>query len=138
MREWREDDRDGKRFGHSERAVKVFAPDVVDELAIFGVPLEHLGAHEIDERGRVRRQTEEAAAGLDLHDLDALVAEHAAIVERLRAHHAHIVTSRGEPGRELVGEALRSADARVCTLREKDLHRKRVLGKESATLTDAC
>src|SRR5947209_1607083 len=107
MREWREDDRDRERSRHLERAVEVLATDVVDELAILRIPLEHVGAHEVDERGRVRGETEEAPARLHLHDLDALVAEYTAIVERLRAHHAHVVSPRGEPRRELVGEALR-------------------------------
>ena len=118
MREWREDDWDRERSRHLERAVEVLAADVVDELAILGVPLEHVGAHEVDERGRVGREPEEPAARLHLHDLDAAVAEDAAVVEGLRAHDAHLVPARREARRELEREALRSADARVCALGE--------------------
>jgi hypothetical protein len=122
VRERGQDDRSSERLGDLERAVEVFAADVVDELAILGVPLEHVGAHQVDERRRIRDAAEEAAARFHLDDLDAFVRKHPPVVEGLRAHNAHVVTASRETGRELVREAFGPADARVCTLREKELH----------------
>ncbi len=118
MRERRQHDGGPERFGHFERAVEVLAADVVDELAILRVPLEDVGPHQVDERRRVGDAAEEAAPWLDLHDLDAFAREHTPIVEGLRAHYPHVVTANRKPGRELVREALGSADARVRPLCE--------------------
>ena len=119
--------------GDVERAVEILAPDVMDELAVLGVPLEDVGAHEVDERRRVRDLAKEAAPWLHLNDLDALARENAAIVERLRAQDADLVTARGETRRELIGEAFRSADTRVRALGEEKSHASRSRGKARAT-----
>ncbi len=106
MRERREHDGRAEPLSHGEGAVEVLAADVVDEVTIFRVPLEDVDAHEVDQRRRVRGQTKEAAARSHLHHFDAVVYEHATVVECLRADDAHVVSARGESRRELIGEAL--------------------------------
>src|SRR6266566_1320228 len=132
VRQWSQNDWSAKRLRDLERAIQVLAADVVDEVAVLGVPLEDVGAHEVDKRGRVGEDTEKAAAGLDLHDLHFFAREDAAIVERLRAYHAHVMPTGGETRRELVREAFGSADARVRALREEELHREVLGGKPRA------
>src|SRR2546428_538506 len=56
----------------------------------------------------------------------------AAIVERLRADHAHVMPTGGESRRELIREAFGSADARIRALREEELHREGLGGKSRA------
>jgi len=110
---------------------------------VLGVSLEQLAAHEVDEGRRVGRHPEDAAAWLHLNDLDALIDEHAMVlvhdrtergaavrglflVRRPRAHDANVMSARGEARRELVREALRSADRGVATLREQQPHRTNI------------
>src|SRR5207249_327036 len=116
------------------------AADVVDEIAIGRVPLEDLSPHQVDERRRVRGETEEAALRLHLHDLDPAMHEDAVVIGDARilviepplrvlalagprAHDAHVVSALREARGELEAEALGSADRRVAALDEEQPHR---------------
>src|SRR5438876_774067 len=138
VRQWGQNDWSAKRLRDLERAIQIFAADVVDEVASLGVPLEDVGAHEVDKRGRVGDDPEKAAAGFDLHDLHLFAREDAAIVERLRAYHAYVMPTGGETRRELIREAFGSADARVRALREEELHREALGGKPRARTRRRC
>jgi hypothetical protein len=139
MRERREHERDAELFADVDARVEVFPAHVVDQVAVLRVPLEQLAAHEVDERRRVRGHPEDAAARLHLHDLDALIDEDAVVViyqrsegrtavsglfllGRPRADDANLVPARRESRRELVREALGSADRGEAPLGEEQPH----------------
>ena len=123
VRKRREHERDPELLSDIDARIQILASDVVDEVAVLGVALEELAAHEVDQRRGVRGHPEKSAARLHLHDLDALIHEDPMIVvhdrregraavrrllaiARPRAHDTHVVTPTGEPRRELVREAL--------------------------------
>ena len=135
-----EHDRNAELLGDVDARVEVLAADVVDELAVLGVPLQQIAAHEVDERRRVGGHAEESAARLDLHDLDAAVHEDAMVVVddrrerrpavrgllllgRPRADDADLMAASDEACGELVREALGSADRGVAPFGEQQPHR---------------
>src|SRR5438445_10913137 len=85
MRERCQSDLDLQRLRHVERAIEIFASDVVNEIAVLGIPLENIGAHEIDEGRRVGDLTEEAPSRPHLHDRDAAIEEYSVVVEGVGA-----------------------------------------------------
>src|SRR5438445_13634112 len=122
MRERCQSDLDLQRLRHVERAIEIFASDVVNEIAVLGIPLENIGAHEIDEGRRVGDLTEEAPSRPHLHDLDAAIEEYAAVVEGLGADDTPAVAAACETPTDVVRKTLGSADARVRALGEEELH----------------
>src|SRR6266850_2512527 len=100
-----------------------FGPIPVVTMRYGSIPwLEHVGAHEVDQRRCVRDHAEQTPARLDLHDVDAAFGVTRPRIERLAADDPHVVTARGESGRELKGEALGAAHRGEGAFGEQDPH----------------